>query len=161
MKVLSALHDSIPVRFGHLQEKIMRVGRTIYVADLRSFSSTVDNLDMWVLKIDDQGRKQWDRTYGGSKWDVATSVTPAQGGGYMVAGITQSKGAGDTDMWVLKIDDQGRNQWDQTYGGSNRDAGNAIAPAPSGYIVAGSTDSKNAGNLDMWVVKLDERGQLE
>jgi len=42
MKVLSALHDSIPVRFGHLQEKIMRVGRTIYVADLRSFSSTVD-----------------------------------------------------------------------------------------------------------------------
>jgi hypothetical protein len=44
MKVLSALHDSIPVRFGHLQEKIMRVGRTIYVADLRSFSSTVDNV---------------------------------------------------------------------------------------------------------------------
>jgi len=43
MKVLSALHDSIPVRFGHLQEKIMRVGRTIYVADLRSFSSTVDS----------------------------------------------------------------------------------------------------------------------
>jgi hypothetical protein len=44
MKVLSALHDSIPVRFGHLQEKIMRVGRTIYVADLRSFSSTVDTV---------------------------------------------------------------------------------------------------------------------
>jgi len=42
VKVLSALHDSIPVRFGHLQEKIMRVGRTIYVADLGSFSSTVD-----------------------------------------------------------------------------------------------------------------------
>ncbi|WP_221275714.1 hypothetical protein, partial [Marinobacter oulmenensis] len=42
VKVLSALHDSVPVRFGHLQEKIMRVGRTIYVADLRSFSSAVD-----------------------------------------------------------------------------------------------------------------------
>ena len=51
VKVLSALHDSFPVRFGHLQEKIMRVGRTIYVDDLGSFSSTVDSntiLDLWV-----------------------------------------------------------------------------------------------------------------
>lgn len=49
VKVLSALHDSIPVRFGHLQEKIMRVGRTIYVADLRSFSSAVDRAPFGLL----------------------------------------------------------------------------------------------------------------
>jgi tetratricopeptide (TPR) repeat protein len=118
--------------------------------------------DIWIVKIDDEGRKQWGRTYGGSNQDAGYAIASAPDGGYVVAGITQSKGAGNLDMWVLKIDDEGFKQWDRTYGGSDQDAGYAIAPAPDGgYIVAGYTHSKVAGDGYMWIVKIDDQGRKQ
>ncbi len=63
--------------------------------------------DLWVIKLDSQGNMVWDRTYGGSGLDCASSLIQTTDGGYAVAGFTSSKGAGKYDVWIIKLDDQG------------------------------------------------------
>ncbi|MEO0265819.1 MAG: hypothetical protein ABIM43_04320, partial [candidate division WOR-3 bacterium] len=62
--------------------------------------------DVYLIKIDESGNKVWERTYGGSNYDEANSICPASGGGYVVAGYTESYGAGG-DVYLIKIDENG------------------------------------------------------
>ena len=130
------------------------------VAGLTS-SKGAGNADFWLIKLDHQGNMIWDRTYGGSGSDWARSLIQTTDGGYMVAGPTLSKGAGKSDFWVIKLDYQGNMIWDRTYGGSGSDwAWSLIQTTDSGYAVAGLTNSKGAGNVDFWVIKLDHQGNM-
>jgi len=115
--------------------------------------------DIWVLKLDSNGNKLWDKTYGGRDLDGAYSIQQTQDGGYIVAGWTRSYGAGESDIWVLKLDSNGNKLWDKTYGGSKWDQANSIQQTQDGgYIVAGGTKSYGAGLGDIWVLKLDSDG---
>jgi len=117
--------------------------------------------DFWVIKLDEQGKIVWDRTYSGSGWDEAHAIIQTTDGGYAIAGYTRSKGAGDRDFWVIKLDEQGNKIWDKTYGGSGDDkAHSLIQTTDGGYAIAGYTESKGAGESDFWVIKLDEQGNL-
>jgi hypothetical protein len=126
-----------------------------------TYSKGAGQGDFWVIKLDEQGNKVWDRTYGGSGWDRATSLIQTTDGGYAVAGGTESKGDGECDFWVIKLDEQGNKVWDRTYGGSANDVANSlIQTTDGGYAVAGGTESKGAGGWDFWFIKLDEQGNL-
>jgi len=104
----------------------------------------------------------WDRTYGGRGDDWAFSLIQTTDGGYMVAGLTSSKGAGEEDFWVIKLDNQGNMIWDKIYGGRGNDlALSLIQTTDGGYAVAGYTLSKGAGRADFWVIKLDAQGNLK
>jgi hypothetical protein len=104
----------------------------------------------------------WDRTYGGWRFDSASSIVALADGGLAVAGMTKSKGAGKRDMWVLRLDEAGNVLWDHTYGGAHEDrATSIVALADGGFAVAGYTESKGAGNRDMWVLRLDEAGNVD
>jgi len=81
---------------------------------------------LWVIKLDKQGNIVWDRTYGGSEDDFLWSLIQTIDGGYAGAGVTESKGAGGEDLWVIKLDKQGNIVWDRTYGGSQDDFTNAL-----------------------------------
>ena len=117
--------------------------------------------DMWVVKLDANGNKQWDKTFGGNNYETAYSIVQTSDGGYAVAGSTKSKGAGQSDMWVVKLDANGNKQWDKTFGGNNYETAYSIVQtSDGGYAVAGSTKSKGAGQSDMWVLKLDKDGNL-
>jgi predicted secreted protein len=125
-----------------------------------TFSKGAGGKDLWVIKLDEQGKEVWDRTYGGSGDDWATSLIQTTDGGYAVAGLTFSKGAGGKDLWVIKLDEQGKEVWDKTYGGGGKDgATSLIQTTDGGYAVAGGTFSKGAGGKDLWVIKLDEQGK--
>ncbi|MEO0251418.1 MAG: hypothetical protein ABIM44_04155 [candidate division WOR-3 bacterium] len=63
--------------------------------------------DVYLLKIDENGNKVWEKTYGGSDWEEAYSICSASGGGYVIAGYTRSYGAGEHDVYLLKIDENG------------------------------------------------------
>ena len=118
--------------------------------------------DVWVLKLDENGNVEWQKTYGGSYWDWATSIQQTDDGGYVVAGYTCSFGVGLEDVWILKLDENGNVEWQKTYGGSNDDVAKSIQQtSDGGYIVAGVTGSFGAGLEDVWVLKLDEDGNVE
>ena len=117
--------------------------------------------DIWIVKLDPNGEIEWQKTYGGSGLDLAHAIQQTQDGGYVVAGWTGSFGAGDKDAWVLKLDATGEIEWQKTYGGSGFELAHSIEQTQDGgYVVAGWTDSFGAGNMDMWILKLDANGNM-
>ena len=121
-----------------------------------------NEFDVWVLKTDDKGNKQWDKTFGGSGLDTAYSISEAKDGGYALGGCTSSKGSGYYDFWVIKLDRNGNKQWDKTFGGSGRDECRCIiTTSDGGYAMAGTTESKGNGQSDFWMIKLDRNGNKQ
>ena len=117
--------------------------------------------DFWVIKLDKEGNKVWDRTFGGTSEEWANSIIQNKNGNYLVAGWTKSMGEGKTDVWIVKLDKRGNLIWDKTFGGSENDEAHSIIQTEDeGYAVVGWTKSKGAGKADVWVIKLDENGNL-
>ncbi len=113
--------------------------------------------DVWLVKIDTNGNEQWNRTFGGAQSDTANSIQQTSDGGYIVAGDTQSYGAGDTNAWIIKTDANGNQQWNKTFGGAKTDRAYYFKEtSDGGYILAGFTESYGAGGRDAWLVKIKE-----
>jgi hypothetical protein len=120
--------------------------------------------DYWVLKLAVDGSIQWQRTYGGPRDDQATCLVHTADGGYVLAGETQSWGAGEWDIWIVKLDRLGSIEWQKTYGGRWKDTTSAEPirqTTDGGYVVTGRTDSFGAGEGDVWVIKLSGDGEVE
>jgi hypothetical protein len=101
----------------------------------------------------------WAKTYGGSSTDGAYSVQQTADGGYIVAGYTDSFGAGSYDYWVLKLSSTGSVMWQKTYGGEYDDYAYSVEQtSDGGYIVAGYTASFGAGGDRLCVLKLNSTG---
>ena len=115
--------------------------------------------DMWLLKTDADGDSLWTRTFGARESDYCFSMIQTTDEGYALAGFTQSFGAGNRDMWLVKTNEDGDSLWSQTFGGENRDyCHSLIQTADRGYALAGYTASFGAGEYDMWLVKTDANG---
>ncbi len=128
--------------------------------------------DFWIVKLDINGNKLWDKTIGGNEVDICTSVCQTEDGGYLLGGESYSNVSGDKsencrgtyDYWIVKVDSNGNKIWDKTLGGSSTDRClSAIQTSDGGYIVGGYSDSNasgeksesSKGSNDYWVVKLD------
>ncbi len=131
--------------------------------------------DFWVVKIDTEGGMLWEKSYGGSGIDQGHAAVKTNDGNYMIVGAAissdgnVSNSKGNSDAWVIKIDENGRLLWEKSFGGSGFDAAFAIDQGKgifSSYVIAGnskSTDgdaSKNNGENDFWVIKIDNNGKL-
>jgi len=115
--------------------------------------------DVYVVKTDANGDTLWTCTYGGGDWDEGWSVQQTTDGGYIIAGRTESFGAGEADVWLVKTDANGDTLWTRIYGGSNYDEGWSVQQTTDGgYIIAGLTDSFGGGSMDVYLVKTDADG---
>ena len=124
-------------------------------------SSEEGNPDAWVFKVDAHGEIQWQKAYGGQQGDAAYSIHQTPDNGYIVVGVTNSFGNGDYDAWVLKLDADGEVEWQKAYGGQHGDAAFAIQQAKDGgYIAVGGTNSFGDHDYDVWMWKLDEKGEI-
>jgi hypothetical protein len=118
--------------------------------------------DLFLIKTDANGNIQWAKTYGGTGDDKAYSVQQTSDGGYIVAGLTNSFGAGTEDILLIKTDASGNIIWAKTYGGTNYDNAFSIQQtSDGGYIVAGWTNSFGAGNHDFFLIKTDANGNVQ
>jgi len=115
--------------------------------------------DFWLLKTDAAGDTLWTRYYGGSEYDCCYSLQQTTDGGYIATGMTQSFGAGDYDVWVMKTDDNGDTLWTRTYGGSERERGYSVRQtSDGGYIVTGYTETFGPGTSGVYLLKMDADG---
>jgi hypothetical protein len=117
---------------------------------------------IWVIKTDQYGDEQWNKTYGGIKNDYGIEAYQTSDRGYIMIGATESYGAGETDVWMMKIDAYGDEQWNRTYGGKYYDAGASVDQTDDGgYIITGYKGSfiKNNYTSDVWLIKTDSQGK--
>jgi len=82
--------------------------------------------DYWIVRIDGNGNKLWDKAYGGDNHNYCNDVIVTEDGGYLLGGQSNSPMSGDVsesgrgveDYWILKIDANGNKLWDKRFGGS-------------------------------------------
>jgi parallel beta-helix repeat protein len=127
-------------------------------------SAGAGGTDMYLLRLDSQGQVQYDRTFGGSDDDFGSAVARTRDGGLVLAGATRSFAArsGDRDLWLVRTDASGVEQWSRTYGGPRSESSAAVVQSDGGgYTVAGDTYSYGEGRFDAWVVHTDADGAVE
>lgn len=134
--------------------------------------------DYWVVKLNDSGAVQWQNTIGGTSFDVLFSLQQTTEGGYILGGYSSSdisidkteNSLGGRDFWVVKLNDTGNIQWQNTIGGSGSDILRAIQlTSDGGYILGGNSDSNisgdktenSLGDTDYWLLKLDATGIIQ
>jgi hypothetical protein len=124
-----------------------------------TWSQGAGGADVWLIKTDASGDESWSQTFGGSEGDSARSVQQTSDGGYILAGYTESYGAGDFDVWLIKTNASGNETWNETFGGSDTDLGySAQQTSDNGYIIAGHTWSYGEGYSDILVIKTNSSG---
>lgn len=132
------------------------------------------NIDYWIVKLNGSGVIEWQKSFGGTGSDWATSIQQTIDGGYVVVGFSDSNdnditvAHGSNDYWVVKLTSVGGIEWQKSLGGTYYDSACAIQQtSDGGYIVAGQSQSidgdvtGNHGYTDYWIVKLDNSGLIE
>jgi hypothetical protein len=120
--------------------------------------------DIWLIKTDSKGNKQWDRIFGERCSEFVKSVQQTSDGGYIISGTSFSKKG---DIWLIKTDSFGNMQWDKYI---NSLSGNvplsAKQTSDGGYILIGTTNDLGTGGYDdqgyptgdVWLIKTDSSG---
>jgi hypothetical protein len=135
--------------------------------------------DVWIVRLDAEGNKMWDRSYGGSVDEYTHDMVLLPNGDAIVLATSlsgtsgnktsPSRGGGATaDAYVLRIDAKGDRVWEQTYGGSGVDRLLGGALSQGGLLMAGHSASAPSGNKasprlgwdDFWLVRIDLDGGL-
>jgi hypothetical protein len=116
--------------------------------------------DIYLVKTDSLGEMIWTNTFGGSGYESGHSVQQTYpDSGYIIAGSTDSFGAGSLDIYLIKTDANGDTIWTKTFGGDQEDAGFSVQQTfDGGYIVAGYIDFWNAEAPGIYIIKTTSDG---
>lgn len=136
------------------------------------------NMDYWIVKLDNTGVVQWQKTYGGEYADQLRDMEQTKDGGYILGGYSNSPVSGDKtdanigigDYWILKIDEKGSIDWQRTFGGNGDNQLYVLHQTEEGgYIIGGNSNSTSpltalggmvSNGTDYWVLKIDEMGTI-
>ncbi|MCU0448580.1 MAG: hypothetical protein MUC97_01890 [Bernardetiaceae bacterium] len=192
-----------------------RDGGALVAATSDSYGGGPDMKDIWIIKLDKDGKKQWDKVLGGNESiDEARAVLQLEDGHFILLGNSTKMATGKSDavllklsekgelvwkrnygvelgneegnqllttkdggfiiagnkevppnkvwnFWVVAADKDGFKTWEQTYGGKQNDRANSIAATADGYVLCGYTYSFAESSHDIWVVKIDAKGQKQ
>ena len=117
--------------------------------------------DFFIMKMDQNGKKIWAKTYGGEYEDTLEGVSPTVDNGIVAIGKTRSYGSQQSDLTVMKYNENGKLIWHKIYGFKYYDYGNAVATTrDGGFILAGGTNSLGKGNHSVYILALNKDGEL-
>ena len=152
------LHKATIRKLG--RDKNMKKSLTFGVMVILLLTSVLMSIKQ--AKSSEPPATEWSRTYGGPEPDWGYSMVQMNDGGYAIAGMTESFGAGGQDFWLVRTDTAGNLLWNKTYGGIGDDWGySVVQTTDGGYALAGSTWSFGEGATDCWLVKTDASGDMQ
>jgi len=101
----------------------------------------------------------WTKTLGGEEDEWSAQVIQTSDGGYAIVGYTATYGAGNGNVWLVKIDSKGDTLWTRTFGGPEEDWGSSIIQtSDGGYVILGRTESFGSGSTDAYLIRTDSSG---
>ena len=130
--------------------------------------------DYWIVKLDKEWNKRWDRAIGGDLNDFMRDIVQTEDRGYALCGYSVSNASGEKtepsrgvdDYWFVKVDSRGNFQWDKTIGGADHDfAGGVLSVSNNKFIIGGYSYSgisgdktePSRGGTDFWVVTVKNK----
>ncbi|WP_128755209.1 T9SS C-terminal target domain-containing protein [Aquimarina sediminis] len=120
--------------------------------------------DFWIIKLSASGNLVWETNIGGNKDDILESIIQTSDGGYVAVGFTSSDGfdvSGQSDAWIIKLDESGDFLWETNLGGPQRDLAFSVdETTDQGFIVAGHRET-GGNKRDIWIAKLNATGSFE
>ena len=132
-------------------------GGFIIAGGTASFGDTL--FDVYLIRMHSNGDTLWTKTYGGDSSDGGNSVQQTSDGGFIIAGWTESFGAGQNDIYLIQTDSNGDTLWTRTYGGADNDIGTSVQQTnDGGFIIAGYTRSFGAGDYDVYLIRTNSNG---
>ncbi|MCK4233126.1 hypothetical protein KAX75_01755 [candidate division WOR-3 bacterium] len=126
-----------------------------YIISGGTCSTTEGDMNFYLIKTDENGDTLWTKSFGGTNYDISYSIIETARRSYILAGNTESFGAGYNDIYLIETDTNGNVMWEETYGGMGVDVCNSIEEvSDGGYILIGSTVSYGAGVWDVYLIKI-------
>jgi len=132
------------------------------------YPTNVNDGGFFMIKTDDEGTLEWDSIFDGPGFDFSPTMGCHQtdDDGYIMSGITDSYGAGGTDLWIVKTDEDGVMEWDKTYGGTGNERNygmDATEDEDGGYVFIVIKNAFSGGGTkeDTWIINTDSEGNLE
>lgn len=135
-------------------------------------SNNKGSYDFWVVSISSTGSLIWEKNFGGTQIDEAHGIVKTTDNNFIIVGNTRSDDTdisanfGDSDLWLIKIDESGNLIWEKSIGGASFDTASNISKSNNGYLISGSSRSENGfistnyGQNDALVVNIDENGEV-
>ncbi len=134
-------------------------GGYIAVGSTKSYGA--GGYDFYIVKMDAEGNKLWEKVAGGGAKDEATAVTATKDGGVLVLGTTKSYGKGSYNYYAIKLDAKGALVWEQVAGGKDWDIPSGVVEADDGsFLLVGKSESFGENSYDGYVVKLSSEGKF-
>jgi hypothetical protein len=117
--------------------------------------------DVYVVRTNGTGDTLWTKCYGGINVDDGNEILATADGGFVIATETKSFGAGDFDVELFKIDGNGAVQWNELYGGTEKDVIHMLEQTNDGGFILGCI-SRSFGWIepDMWLIKTNSSGAM-
>jgi len=115
--------------------------------------------NVWIIRTNSQGDSLWTKTYGGIAFDNGTSILVNDDGGFVILGSTESYGNGDSDIWLIKTDSYGSEEWSRTYGSGSKDIGQSILTTyDGGHLIGYKIESFGLGGTSIGLLRVDANG---
>ena len=129
----------------------------IIVGTTSSYGNGSD--DIWLIKTDSEGNREWNKTFGGVGGDKGFSVQQTADEGYFITGCFNCD-SNESNVWIIKTNREGQEVWSQNFGGSSYEWGRfGHQTNDGGYIITGLTTSSGGGSSDAWLIRTDSQGQ--
>ncbi|WP_261511633.1 T9SS type A sorting domain-containing protein [Chryseobacterium paludis] len=130
--------------------------------------------DVLIVRLDKNGKELSQLVLGGKGLDEVEKMIPTKDGGALLGAYSRSnhgeskktENFGEGDYWIIKLNKEGKVEWEKNYGGKGDDHIRTLALTSNGYIIGGESRSERSGNktvgieegTDLWLISLNERG---
>ncbi|RKT00943.1 T9SS type A sorting domain-containing protein [Chryseobacterium defluvii] len=131
--------------------------------------------DIWIIRLDTTGKQTSELILGGKGFDEVEKMIPTKDGGALlgiysrstIGGFKKTENFGEGDYWIIKLNKDGKVEWEKNFGGKADDHLRTLALTSMGYVIGGESRSERSGNkttgieegTDLWLIALNERGE--
>ena len=130
-----------------------------YTGSFSHFSN--DSANIYVVKIDTAGNLLWAKSFGGPGQDVAKRIIETSNHHYLLAGYTNSIGAGCNDIYLMELDTDGNFIWSKSLGNTGCEfATDIVELSDHGFLIIGSSNSFTSGQI-VFLLKTDSVGDFQ